>query len=44
MEVWGKGMSQWAHAEASLPPEGPVTEQYRIEYNFFRARRGELRG
>ena len=24
-EVWGKGVSQWAHAEASLPPEGPDT-------------------
>jgi hypothetical protein len=24
-EVWEKGMSQRAHAEASLPHEGPAT-------------------
>jgi hypothetical protein len=23
--VWGKGVPQWAHAKASLPPEGPDT-------------------
>jgi hypothetical protein len=26
--VWGKGISQGAHAETSLPPEGPATGQY----------------
>jgi hypothetical protein len=26
----GEGMSQWAHAKASLPPEGPATRRYRI--------------
>lgn len=29
-EVW-EGVPQWDHAEASLPPEGPVIGQYRIE-------------
>lgn len=28
-QVWGKGESQWAHAEVSLPPEGPATRRYR---------------
>ena len=23
--VWGKGVPQWAHAKASLPPEEPAT-------------------
>jgi hypothetical protein len=32
MEVWGKGVSQQAHAEASLHPEGPATGWYRIEF------------
>jgi hypothetical protein len=29
--VWGKGISHWARAKASLPPEGPATQQYSIE-------------
>ena len=27
-----RGVSQQAHAKASLPPEGPATGQYRIEF------------
>ena len=27
-----KGVPQWAHAKASLPPEGPATGRYRIEF------------
>ena len=27
----GKGMSQQAHAKASLPPKGPAIRQYSIE-------------
>jgi hypothetical protein len=27
----GKGVPQWAHAEASLPTEGPATQRYSIE-------------
>jgi len=37
----GKGVPLWADAEASFPPEGPVTGQYRIE--FFKAWGGESR-
>ena len=29
--VWGKGRSQWAHAQASLSSEGLATGQYSIE-------------
>ena len=29
--VWGKGVPWWAHAKASLPPEGPGTWWYNIE-------------
>jgi hypothetical protein len=31
MEVGGKGIPRQAHAEASLPPEGPATRWYSIE-------------
>ena len=30
--MWGEGMSRLTHAKASLPPEGPATGQYRIEF------------
>jgi hypothetical protein len=31
-QVWGKGASLWAHAEASLPAEGPATgRRYSVE-------------
>ena len=30
-EVWEKGVTWQAHAEASLPPEGPATQWYSIE-------------
>ena len=26
MGGWGKGVPQWAHVKASLPPEGPYTQ------------------
>ena len=29
--VWGKGVHQWVHAKASLPPKGPDTQWYSIE-------------
>lgn len=32
-QVWGKGVPLWAHAEASLHPEGPAT-WYSIERLF----------
>jgi hypothetical protein len=40
----GKGVSQQAHAEASLPPERPATQLYSIEKSLFEAWGGELRG
>ena len=34
--VWGKGVPQWAHAKASLLPEGPDTHRYSMEQSLFR--------
>lgn len=36
-------MPQQAHAETSLPPEGPSTGHYSIEYSLFRAWEGDCR-
>jgi hypothetical protein len=43
--VWGQGVPQQAHAEASLPPppEIPATQWYSIEQSLLRAWEGELR-
>jgi hypothetical protein len=41
---WGRDVPQPAHAEASLPPEGPATHRYSIESNLLRAWGGESRG
>ena len=42
--VWGRRVTQQAHAEAFLPPGGTRHRQNSIEESLFRAWGGELRG
>jgi hypothetical protein len=41
-KIWGEGVSRWAHAKASLPPEGPDTMYYK--YTMVQYRIGFIQG